>query len=83
MTLPRALRSALLLAILALAAVAAQTAGAQPVGHAPPFQPIDPQNWEFQDDMTWDDYRAVPGTNWSDPSLEATVRTFKGALIPR
>jgi M6 family metalloprotease-like protein len=81
MTLHRALRSALLLAILALATVAAQGAGAQPVGHAPPLQPIDPQDWTFQDDMTWDEYRAVPSTNWSDPSLEATVRTFKGALI--
>ncbi|GIH06102.1 peptidase M6 [Rhizocola hellebori] len=44
-------------------------------------QPIDPQNFEQPDTMTWDDYRAVPGTNWADPAVRGSVRTFKGALV--
>jgi M6 family metalloprotease-like protein len=43
--------------------------------------PIDPQNWVNPDHMTWDDYRKPPGTNWSDPSVDGSVRNFKGALI--
>nr|WP_253767909.1 M6 family metalloprotease domain-containing protein [Goodfellowiella coeruleoviolacea] len=31
--------------------------------------------------MTWNDYRKVPGTNWADPALKPTQRTFKGALV--
>ena len=44
-------------------------------------QPIDPQRWRNPDDMTWADYRAVPGTRWADPDVEPTQRTFKGALV--
>ncbi|MEV4836346.1 M6 family metalloprotease domain-containing protein [Nonomuraea sp. NPDC049486] len=45
------------------------------------FEPIDPQNWENPDHMTWADYKKIPGTNWNDPSAEGSVRTFKGALV--
>ena len=34
--------------------------------------PIDKQVVQDQDDMTWADYRPVPGTNWADPSLVPT-----------
>jgi M6 family metalloprotease-like protein len=44
-------------------------------------QPIDPQNYELPDTMTWDDYKPVPGTHWNDPSVKGSVRTFKGALV--
>lgn len=43
--------------------------------------PIDPQNWENPDHMTWDDYKKPPGTNWADPTKQGSVRTFKGALV--
>ncbi|MEU8825470.1 M6 family metalloprotease domain-containing protein [Streptomyces sp. NPDC048636] len=85
----RARRSALVATVLAtLAAVAAGPAratadnapSARPAG-TPLVQPIDPQNWRNPDDMTWADYRAVPGTDWADPSVEPTQRTFKGALV--
>ncbi|KAJ4164837.1 hypothetical protein LMH87_006492 [Akanthomyces muscarius] len=46
-----------------------------------PFQPIDPQNWVNPDDMTWADYKASPGTNWSDPSRIGSDRNFKIALV--
>jgi M6 family metalloprotease-like protein len=43
--------------------------------------PIDPQNWENPDHMTWSDYKKPPGTNWADPSVKGSERQFKGALI--
>ncbi|MEV6283733.1 M6 family metalloprotease domain-containing protein [Kribbella sp. NPDC051770] len=43
--------------------------------------PIDPQNWENPDHMTWSDYKKPPGTNWSDPAVQGSKRTFKGALV--
>jgi M6 family metalloprotease-like protein len=42
--------------------------------------PIDPQVVQDQDDMTWDDYRPIPGINWADPSLKPE-REFKMALV--
>jgi M6 family metalloprotease-like protein len=43
--------------------------------------PVDPQNWENPDHMTWSDYRKPPGTNWADPAQRGSVRTFRGALV--
>ncbi len=43
--------------------------------------PIDPQKVEDQDDMTWADYKPVPGVNWQDPSKKASVRALKVAMI--
>ncbi|HET6289721.1 MAG TPA: peptidase M6, partial [Amycolatopsis sp.] len=58
---------------------------AQPASAAVPVKgwpaPIDGSTWENQDHMTWDDYRKPPGTNWADPSLKPTKRTFKGAVV--
>lgn len=42
--------------------------------------PLDPQSVQDQDDMTWDDYRPVPGRNWADPTL-VPQRWFKIALV--
>ncbi len=42
--------------------------------------PIDPQQVRDQQDMTWDDYRPIPGVNWADPSLQPK-RGFKMALV--
>ncbi|BBJ38661.1 hypothetical protein SSPO_013790 [Streptomyces antimycoticus] len=70
------------------AAIAAGPARATPddtpsAGSARPslVRPIDPQQWRNPDDMTWADYRAVPGTRWADPDVKPTQRTFKGALV--
>ncbi|WP_026413967.1 M6 family metalloprotease domain-containing protein [Actinomadura oligospora] len=43
--------------------------------------PIDPQNYELPDTMTWDDYKAVPGTTWADPASKGSVKTFRGAVV--
>ncbi|KNB52448.1 M6 family metalloprotease domain-containing protein [Streptomyces caatingaensis] len=47
----------------------------------PLARPIDPQHWRNPDDMTWAEYRSVPGTNWADPAVKPTKRMFKGALV--
>jgi M6 family metalloprotease-like protein len=44
-------------------------------------KPIDPQSYELPDTMTWDDYKAIPGTHWSDPAKKGSVKNFKGALV--
>jgi len=41
---------------------------------------MDPQAVQDQDDMTWDDYRPIPGQNWADPSL-VPARGFKLAVV--
>ena len=46
-----------------------------------PFEVIDPQNWVNPDNMTWADYKAPPGTNWSDPSRKGSIRNFNIALV--
>ena len=42
--------------------------------------PIDPQQVQDQDNMTWDDYNPIPGKNWADPSLKPE-REFHMALV--
>jgi M6 family metalloprotease-like protein len=45
-----------------------------------PAPPIDPQQVQDQDDMTWDDYAPIPGRNWADRSL-VPERKFRIALV--
>lgn len=42
--------------------------------------PIDPQSWELNEDMTWDDYKGVPGIDWNTDDIEPETE-LKGALI--
>jgi len=42
--------------------------------------PLDPQIVVDQDDMTWEDYRPIPGVAWAD-SLTASERTIRIALL--
>ncbi|MFI1676125.1 M6 family metalloprotease domain-containing protein [Streptomyces sp. NPDC020607] len=82
-------RATVLVAVLAAMATAAVgTARAtpdetDPVARDRPSlaRPVDPQNWRNPDDMTWSEYRSVPGTDWANPGIEPTDRTFKGALV--
>lgn len=59
-------------------AQAAEAAQIELAGFPPP---IDAQNWQNPDHMTWADYRQPPNTNWADPSVQGSVRTFRGALV--
>jgi M6 family metalloprotease-like protein len=43
--------------------------------------PVDPQNWSWQDELTWNDYKALPGTDYSDPSVQPSVKKWKVALV--
>jgi len=43
--------------------------------------PLDPQQVEDQDDMTWADYHPIPGINWADPNRKASVKTMRIALL--
>ena len=71
------------LALIAAAALAAGAARATSREQTSvPFPPpIDPQRVQDQDDMTWADYRPIPGTNWGDPRIAAGERALKVALI--
>lgn len=42
--------------------------------------PIDPQLVQDQDQMTWNDYKPIPGINWADPALKPE-RAFRMALV--
>jgi M6 family metalloprotease-like protein len=46
-----------------------------------PFAVLDLQTWINPDNMTWDDWRAPPGTNWSDTSKKGSIRNFNIALV--
>ncbi len=55
-------------------------AGGQAGARAPMPAPIDPQQVQDQQDMTWADYRPIPGVDWADPSRKAP-RTLRVALV--
>jgi hypothetical protein len=74
---------------LAFVALAATRPVANAIGdHGPPpsqaaagaLAPIDPQRWQDQEDMTWNDDHPIPGVNWADPSLVAG-RKLRVALM--
>jgi M6 family metalloprotease-like protein len=64
------------LPVLIVAAVAA----IHPAAQAPSLAPIDPQRWQDQQDMTWQDYRPIPGVTWAD-GKPGRVRNFRVALV--
>lgn len=40
----------------------------------------DPQSWVLPEDMTWEDYRPVPGINWHTADIKPE-RVLRGALV--
>ncbi|NYI72609.1 M6 family metalloprotease-like protein [Naumannella cuiyingiana] len=48
---------------------------------APGVAPIDPQQVADLDQLTWDDYVATPGADWSDPGREPTVKKWRAAIV--
>ncbi len=70
---------------LAAAAVGTLVVGMAGAGQAAPpdfeVQPIDPQNWKNQYDMTWDDWTDIPGTEWNDPDAVPSERGLRIALV--
>jgi M6 family metalloprotease-like protein len=66
---------ALVIGAAALAQMPARQAG--PPGPAP----IDRQQVRDQDDMTWDDYRPIPGTDWANPERKGSDKTLRIAVL--
>ncbi|MCJ7628829.1 MAG: hypothetical protein MUO50_10635, partial [Longimicrobiales bacterium] len=73
----RLLPALLCLSVLTLAQAGCEAGGAGGRGE---LLPIDPQVVQDQDDMTWDDYRPIPGHDWADPTL-VPERGFKLAVM--
>ena len=68
-------------AVVAAACVAAAGLGVAATASAAPPQPLDPQNWSFQDNLTWSDYKPIPGPDYNDPSIQPSVKKWRVALI--
>ena len=68
--------------VITLATVSSGAAMAAPPDSFDPsvLGPVDPQSWENMDDMTWDDYVGVPGTDWAN-DVEGSDRQFNGAIV--
>ncbi|MEX2317611.1 MAG: hypothetical protein WD669_10705 [Pirellulales bacterium] len=73
----RGLTSCLLTLTAASLALVSFVCGQQPAAVPPP---IDPQEVQDQDDMTWADYKPIPGIDWTD-SKHVAGRTIKIALV--
>src|SRR5262245_34327354 len=67
--------------VLGLSLSMAGTGQASPAKHAPALKPIDPQQVQDQDDMTWDDYKPIPGVSWATSGKTPTDRALKVALV--
>jgi hypothetical protein len=67
--------------VLGVSLSTAGTGQAAPVGHAPPLAPIDPQHWQDQQDMTWNDYKPIPGVSWATNGAVPTDRALRVALV--
>src|SRR5689334_9270583 len=74
------MRGTRVVACLALAWTAALGAVTAASASGPPA-PLDPQNWSFQDNLTWSDYKPLPGPDYSDASIQPTVKKWKVALV--
>ncbi len=57
------------------------TALAGPPGLSDFPDPIDEESWVLPRDMTWDDYRSVPGIDWNDADHIEAELDIKGAII--
>jgi M6 family metalloprotease-like protein len=68
-------------AVLATACAVTATFGMAATASAAPPQPIDPQNWSFQDNLTWSDYKKLPGPDYSDSTIQPTVKKWNVALV--
>src|SRR4051794_12834619 len=71
----RGKHAACVAALIALAVPAAARAA------TPPLEALDAQNWNFQDSLTWNDYKPIPGQDYSDPAIQPSVKKWKVALV--
>jgi M6 family metalloprotease-like protein len=70
--------------VLLLAACSPKGGGTAAGGTSPSAvwpAPIDPQVIRDQDDMTWDDYRPIPGVDWVHRDSRGTVKNVRLAIV--
>jgi len=79
MSAPRRLPGVLAVAAVSVLVAGPATAQASTPGFA--VAPIDPQHWQNQYDMTWDDWKDIPGTRWNDPNAQPSERGLRIALV--
>ena len=48
---------------------------------APGVPAVDPQKVANLDDLTWNDFKPVPNTNWADPNVQPTVKRWKAVIV--
>lgn len=70
----------LLAATLLLAGLTGSAAAEDPAGLEAPPDPVDPRSWVLPEDMTWDDYRPIPGYDWNDPAVQPPKK-LRAALV--
>jgi M6 family metalloprotease-like protein len=77
------LKNRWILTIFAALALGAATPAQTPSRQANPAgpAPIDRQQVRDQDDMTWDDYRPIPGTDWANPERKGSDKTLRIAIL--
>lgn len=66
--------------ILAISLTVSSTAFATPPTNNLFPEPVDTNSWVLPEEMTWNDYRPIPGVDWKSPQVEAE-RILKGALV--
>ncbi|TMW71011.1 M6 family metalloprotease domain-containing protein [Alteribacter natronophilus] len=74
-------KTPLLLSLTGLLLFSSTTAFASPPGQSEFPDPIDEETWELPRDMTWDDYRPIPGINWNEADHIEPELDIKGAIV--
>lgn len=67
--------------VMSLGAIASGRTAALAARAAAAPTPIDPQRVQDQQDMTWNDYRPIPGVSWATNGAVPTQRPLRVALV--
>ncbi|WP_163100796.1 M6 family metalloprotease domain-containing protein [Peribacillus alkalitolerans] len=76
----RRIKRSLIFLVSLLLVTVSTTAFAEKPGLTEFPEPVDSQSWVLPRDMSWSDYRPVPGIDWQTADIEPE-RVIKGALI--
>jgi M6 family metalloprotease-like protein len=76
----RHLKNSFILLITLILLMVSSAAYAEKPGMEDFPEPADPQSWVLPEDMTWEDYRPVPGINWHTADIKPE-RVLRGALV--
>jgi M6 family metalloprotease-like protein len=69
------------LALMVIAALVASLVAAPPASARKRFpKHLDAKSWEVPEDMSWGDYKPIPGVDWKDPANQP-IKKLRAALI--